>query len=160
MDDLLQTVLDYFAFKGWPSQANHEETMIRVAYKTQHGPWFLYARAIPDTRQILFYSVLPEKIAPERRLPVAEFLTRANFGLPAGNFEMDWEDGEIRFKTSITLGNTELTLSLIDALVTANLAITEDYLPGIQKVAISAQEPEQAFKDIRAGLDQIDLRFF
>lgn len=34
------------------------------------------------------------------RLPVAEVLVRANWGLSTGNFEIDLSDGEVRFKAS------------------------------------------------------------
>jgi hypothetical protein len=34
--------------------------------------------------------------ARRERAPPAEFITRANYGLIIGNFELDFEDGEIR----------------------------------------------------------------
>ncbi len=30
-----------------------------------------------------------------------EFITRANYGLPSGNFEMNYDTGEVRFRTSV-----------------------------------------------------------
>jgi len=43
---------------------------------------------------------------------VNEFLTRANYGLNIGNFEMDFQDGEIRFKTAIDVEEVILRLSI------------------------------------------------
>ena len=34
----------------------------------------------------------------EQMLEMAEFITRANYGLKDGGFEMDWRDGEIRYR--------------------------------------------------------------
>jgi len=49
---------------------------------------------------IRFYSIMSRK-APNSRLPqIAEFVIRANWGLPIGNFELDLSDGEIRYKVS------------------------------------------------------------
>src|SRR5579863_2871455 len=101
MQDLLRNVLDYFESKGWPASADKQETLLRVEYKTRDGDWTLYARADEDHRQVMFYSVLPAKVGEDRKPAMAEFLIRANFGLNIGNFEMDWEDGEVRFRTSI-----------------------------------------------------------
>lgn len=41
---------------------------------------------------------VPEELRPG----VAEFITRANYGLIRGNFEMDFNDGELRYKTTIS----------------------------------------------------------
>ena len=32
-----------------------------------------------------------------KRQDIAEYLTRANYGMVMGNFEMDYSDGEIRY---------------------------------------------------------------
>ena len=40
---------------------------------------------------------------------MAEYLHRANYGLRVGNFELDYDDGEIRYKTYIDADFTEIT---------------------------------------------------
>jgi hypothetical protein len=80
---------------------------------------------------------------------IAEFLTRANYGMTIGNFELDYTDGEIRYKTSIDVTNDQLSPALIQTLVYINVAMMDEYLPGIQAVidgatpiaAIQAIEP-------------------
>jgi hypothetical protein len=47
------------------------------------------------------------------RTPAAEYITRANYGLVTGNFEMDLETGTLRFKVGIDFSNAELTEPLI-----------------------------------------------
>jgi len=42
-----------------------------------------------------------------------KFLTRANYGMMIGNFEMDFTDGEIRYKTSIDVEGDKLSSALI-----------------------------------------------
>jgi hypothetical protein len=158
MQDLLKNVLEYFASKGWPVDADEEEALLRLQYRTRDGDWSLYVRADSERKQVMFYSVLPGKIPQERRPAVAEFLTRANFGLNIGNFEMDWEDGEVRFRTSVALGNQDLDLSLTDSLVSANLIIMEDHLAGIRNVASAQESPKEALAKIRQELDDIDVR--
>jgi hypothetical protein len=48
---------------------------------------------------------------------VAEFLTRANSGMVIGNFELDFADGEIRYKTSIDVEGDKLSYAIIKRLV-------------------------------------------
>ena len=65
---------------------------------------------------------------------MAEFITRVNYGMVLGNFEMDYDDGEIRFKTSIDLEGAMLTDDLVKPLVYANCLMMDKYLPGIMQV--------------------------
>ena len=57
---------------------------------------------------------------------MAEMLTRINSGLMIGNFEMDFEDGELRYKTSIDYEN-ELTDSLIHNIISVNIMTVDSF---------------------------------
>jgi len=48
-------------------------------------------------------------VISSKRGAVAEFINRANYGIIIGNFEMDFADGEIRYKTSIDVQGDKLT---------------------------------------------------
>ena len=48
------------------------------------------------------YHTAPIKAPLEQRTAISEFITRANYGLTNGNFEMDFSDGELRYKTTIS----------------------------------------------------------
>ena len=43
-------------------------------------------------------ATAPMKADEQYRASVAEYITRANYGLKNGNFEMDFSDGELRYK--------------------------------------------------------------
>lgn len=47
----------------------------------------------------LCYTTISDEASEEMKPLVAEYLHRANYGLPRGNFEFDYEDGSIHFKT-------------------------------------------------------------
>jgi hypothetical protein len=83
---------------------------------------------------ILFYSVCPLRVPAGRRPEVSQFLTGANYGLAAGNFELDFEDGEIRYKTALHIQGDGLDGTLVKRLVRSNGMAMESYLPGIGAV--------------------------
>ena len=58
-----------------------------------------------DEDHISCYHIFPIRVSEERRAAVCEFITRANFGLKYGNFEMDFNDGELRYKLLLTEHN-------------------------------------------------------
>jgi hypothetical protein len=98
------------------------------------GSWTFYAQIVEDRELIAFYSVCPLTVPENRRLEVADFLTRANYGLAVGNFELDFEDGEIRYKTVLEVEGRYISPALVKRLVRANGLAMETYLPGIGAV--------------------------
>lgn len=91
----------------------------------------------------------PIKVPEARRQVIAEFLTRANYGMVIGNFEMDFSDGEIRYKTSVDLaGGSPLTMLLIKPLVYTNVLMMDKYLPGVMEVLYADVSAEQAIRKI------------
>ncbi len=72
-----------------------------------------------------------------------------------GNFEMDIDDGEIRYKTSIDVEGSDLTPPLIRQVVYANLIITDRYHNGVMRVLYSDDTPLQALELVeREALEQ------
>jgi hypothetical protein len=68
-----------------------------------------------------------------------------------GNFEMDFEDGEVRFKTSIDVEGTELSLELLNPLLYANVLMMDQYLPGLMSVIYSDVSPATAVEQVESG---------
>ena len=85
---------------------------------------------------------------PEKRTAVAEFITRANYGMRVGNFEMDFNDGEVRFKISVDVDNHELTQALVSNHVYANVWTMDRYLPGLFAVVYSDISPLEALEKV------------
>ena len=79
--------------------------------------------------------------------PMAEFITRANYGLHMGCFELDFRDGEIRYKMSIS--NTALEANPdneINLMMSIPCGTIDTYAKGIIGVLSGFEEPEDAVK--------------
>ncbi|HEX8845922.1 MAG TPA: YbjN domain-containing protein [Pyrinomonadaceae bacterium] len=149
MGEILDTAISFFNGDGWTFTQLEGRTVLQLSARTEPGQqWNCFAEAREEQSQFIFYSVSPVN-APEERLPdVAEFLTRANYGLIIGNFEMDWTDGEIRCKTSIDVEGDRLTEALVRQLVYANVRLTGRYLPGILALIEGSATPTEAIARI------------
>jgi hypothetical protein len=97
-----------------------------------------------ESRTFRFYLNINQAIPDDKRPLVSEFLTRANYGLMIGNFELDFTDGEVRYKTSTKVLDGELSANSIDYLIGVNLHTIDRYFPGIMKVCYSDASPEVA----------------
>jgi hypothetical protein len=87
-------------------------------------------------------------VPPHRCAEVSQFLTRANYGLAAGNFELDFEDGEVRYKTVLQIDGDALDPTVLKRSVRSNGLAMETYLPGIG--AVITGEPAAAALERRA----------
>jgi hypothetical protein len=119
-----------------------------TAFQDENGKWTCYAKARVEQQQFVFYSVCPVNAPENKRLAIAEFLTRANSGMIIGNFELDFADGEIRYKTSIDVKGDFLSFELIKQLVYANVTMMDEYLPGIISVIDGDVLPKDAIAQI------------
>jgi hypothetical protein len=122
---------------------------LRIAFQGDNGKWTCYAKARVEQEQFVFYSVCPVNAPESKRLAIAEFLTRANSGMIIGNFELDFADGEIRYKTSIDVEGDSLSSALIKRVVYANVTMMDEYLPGIMSVISGDVSPEKAIRASR-----------
>jgi hypothetical protein len=148
MSTMLDLAESYFTRCTWRhSRVAGRQDLIELVFENPRARWKSYAKASGDDRTFLFYSICAVNVPEERRPAVAEFITRVNFGLVSGNFEMDWADGEVRFKTGIELTGIPPTTELVTALVQPNLTAVIRYLPGLLKVISNEADPETARAD-------------
>lgn len=150
MTDMFDTVSGFFEEDGWPITQLQERSVLQTGFQGDSGQWTCYAQVREDAEQFIFYSLCPVNAPEDMRPWVAEYLTRANYGLFLGNFEMDFEDGEIRFKTSIDVEGGELTTALVRQLVYANIVMMDRYLPGLLKVIYGGLSPSEAIAQVES----------
>jgi hypothetical protein len=143
-----EKIVNFFKEDDWPFVQIEGEPLLQMVFQGENGKWTCYAKARVDQEQFVFYSVCPVNPPDSKRLAVAEFMTRANSGMIIGNFEMDFEDGEIRYKTSIDVEGDNLSSALIKRLVYANVMMMDAYLPGIMSVIYGDVSPKDAIAQI------------
>ena len=151
MAEILEAVEKFFTEDEWPYSQLDGRPTLRTAFKGDSGGWNCYAQAREKQEQFMFYSVCSSNVPKEKRLAMAEFLTRANYGLIIGNFEMDFSDGEVRYKTSIDVEDDRLSVALIKNLVYANVLTMDRYLPGVMSIIYGDVSPAQAIAQMEEG---------
>ncbi len=147
---LLGVVRRMLEADGWPFHRLPDHTVLSTSVSADGLDWSCFARTLEEDEQFAFYSVLPVEVPAERRAAVCELITRANFGLVIGNFELDLADGELRFKTSIDVEGDRLTEALVRTLVYANVAVTRRYLPAVMGVTRFGVDPAEAVAEVES----------
>jgi hypothetical protein len=131
---LLNELKRVFGENGWPYSEVDGAPVLVSELSGPEGRWDFYAQAVEEKGLVLLYSIAPQRVPEERRQHVSDFLTRANYGLADGNFELDFDDGEVRFKTVLHVEGDELDRLLVRRAVRWNGTALETYLPSIGSV--------------------------
>lgn len=145
---LFDAMRRFFEEEDWKFVEIEGQSAIRLGCTGENGEWSCFAQIKNEPGRFLFYSVLAVKAPETKRAIAAEFITRANYGMVLGNFELDYADGEIRYKTSAYLEDVEPTRDFFHTLVYTNLLVMDKYLPGIMSVIYAGMSAEQAIGNV------------
>lgn len=148
---IYDALIDFFKTESWPFQTLPQQAALRLAFKGKNGQWDCYAKAREEQQQVVFYSICPINAPQSHRDKIAEFITRANYGLILGNFELDYSDGDIRYKTSIDVEGDRLSSALIRNLIYTNVLTMDQYLPGISALLEHEITPQAAISLVESA---------
>lgn len=127
----------------WNYQFNEEngcfEFALNLECKLRQIKYFVDVKE----RCIVVYAVAPLSADSESCGAVAEYLTRVNYGLLYANFEMDYNDGEVRLKdTILTEGLEEVPFETVSHAVYMVARLFEQYGNGLAAVMMGFSDPE------------------
>lgn len=151
MGRILDMVVKFLEEDDWPYNLVDGRSVYKTGFEGKNGQFTCYAQEREDQQQFVFYSIYPVR-APEKKLAqVAEFITRANYGMIIGNFELDYSDGEIRYKTSVDIEDIELTPPLVHHIIYANVLTMDKYFPGLMRVLYAGIDPVTAIEEVEGA---------
>ena len=130
--DTVQTCLEHMQL---PATRVPNLPVVNLPVEIENGKLNIFIHAHEDAARVFVYARPQDMLVPIERIPaVAEFLTRANYGLPLGNWEIDMNDGEMNFKNSVDVSGGELTEGMVKTLLVFAMECANRYLPGIRTV--------------------------
>ena len=91
------------------------------------------------------------RVPEEKRQAAAELVTRINYGLQLGSFEIDFSDGEIRYRLGLDVSGGELTSEMVESAISAIIGTVDRYHPAIMSFLWSDMAPEDAVAMIEAA---------
>lgn len=100
-----------------------------------------------DYTVIAVCPVSPEPNDTAAITAMAEFICRANYGLKNGNFEMDFRDGELRYKCFVDCDEQIPSQSVIRDSIAVPAAMLKRYAPGIINVMYKGMNAETAVEE-------------
>lgn len=149
-EKLTDIVRDFLDEKGYHYEYDAEHSVLRLGFnlkcKLKDVRVFMHIR---DTA----YSVLtlcPLNADKDNPVEMMKYLTMANYGLVNGNFEMDLNDGEIRYKTYVDADGLEtIPEVIIDWSLCVGIAMMDRFGDGIAALALGFSDAETEYKKVQ-----------
>ena len=103
------------------------------------GSWL---HSAPD--RMVFYVYHPIQILYSARMAVMELVTRLNYGLSWGCFELDMGDGELRFRVGLHMDGCNIERQLVQNAIHHGLSTLIYYHSAVSSLLYDNLSPEQS----------------
>ena len=147
MGRILETVEQWLQKDEWSFEPHPEKPIIRTSVQGASVSFRMYFQAREDQEQLMVYTIGPNLVPEAQRAEVMEYLTRANYGLIIGNFEMDLSDGEVRYKVSVDVEGSKLVPLMVKNMIGASVSMMDRYYPGALGIAFGGKKAAEAIKE-------------
>lgn len=144
MNNLIEQLSEFFQKHERKFYQLGDKPVLEAVFNGKWGRWNTITVVNDDRESVNFISLFPSHATEARRSVAAELLARLNFSLKHGNFELDYKDGEIRFKTSHFAPSQSLTAEEMEQLIFSNLNLVDTYYEVIMNVLHAGLTPERA----------------
>lgn len=103
-----------------------------------------------EYRLVQVTSILPFKVAAHTRNVIAELFVRMNCGMTIGSWDLEMDDGEMRFGINIDLMDGALTSLMFERMFSVSVSLVDDACPLILSVMHGGMKPSEAFTVLQA----------
>ena len=149
---LLPTLVDALNAREWTYTVNEELSLLTFGVGGEHSAYNCALFADDETRLVTMIAQSPMRVPHEERLSACELLMRANHGLMFGGFDLDFNDGEVRFKVAVDVEGGTLGVEAVHSMITVALDMYELWYPPLMKVVYGGISPEDAVAEVNAEL--------
>ena len=148
--EIANAVRDFLDNDDWHYSFDNENGLFRFGVTLPGKMRNLQYVVDINERDYNVYAMSPvsaDQEEPETMRQMAEFVCRANYGLRDGNFELDFRDGDLRYKCYMNCNGSMPSREMVETTIKCPATMFERYSKGILQIL---------FNDMSAA-DAIDL---
>lgn len=134
--------------KDWWFIRNAGSNVINTSVNGKNSEFKVIFVAHEDRCVVMLFVEYSPKVPEGKCKEAADFLTRANYGLWIGNFEMDMDSGEVRYKVSIDVENGRLSHEMVENMSGAGFSTADRYFPAFMSVCFGNAIPSVAIREV------------
>ena len=155
-ENIAAAIKKFFEDDEWHFDFNEDEGVFKCGLAVHGKLGDVQVVVTVGSNDFTSYHILRIKASEDVRSAVAEYLTRANYGLKLGNFEMDFRDGEIRYKAYDMCAESEEAPDeeIIRRCIYVGGAMVSRYGDPLLKVMFGFADPDEAVAEAEADVDE------
>lgn len=123
-----ELIINFLNQKQWQYKKFNDQ-IFKLLFTTENNQWSFLIALNEENFEICCYSIYPDQIPPEKRGDFAIFITGVNYELTIGNFELDFDDGELRLRTSLPFDQEGLKIQILEKIININIETMNYYFP-------------------------------
>lgn len=142
----IDIIKDFLRSQEWQFTEVEDKNILLFGIGGKNGNFKCIVDLIADEKRLIFFSV-PENNTPEdKKQDMLLLLNNLNCRLFFGSFEMDLQDGKVKFKTSISFNHFELNQNFVEELILSNIVTVDKCLPSIIGLMLGKMSVEKALE--------------
>ena len=125
---------------------NSEHHSICADFRGEVGTHRIVATVESDDNLFQVFGYSPVRVPQGSRPAIGETITRANYCMKVGKFEMDLDQGDLRFQAAQILPYDTIEDETIRRLIGTAMGMLDTYLPAVLSVIYGNELPQDAIK--------------
>jgi len=126
-----------------------DEGCLQASFEAKHASYEVFVEAYEDLNIVGIYIYPPTKISDKSLSRIMEYITRINYGLRLGHFELDLDDGVLRFAHATGIEGSHITAPMLLNVLYFGLSALDDYYPGLMQIIFSGLSPKRACEETK-----------
>ena len=140
-----EVLLDYCRDNQITHRSNIEMKLVAISVNGAAALYELGLQVTPNDQVLQVTLEIPVAAAHEEMRPlVAEAVARANYRLLVGHFDLDMDNGRLRYRVGHVIGSAALSNETIMALIGMALEMADRYFPALMTVMFAGHTPSDA----------------
>ena len=136
-------------------RVGEDGAVIRMGFRSRSGPCPIIILARENPLTLLIVVQIPLTVPENRRISMAEAVTRANSALGIGRFEMDFTDGDLAFSAAIPLADAALTGRQFRMVLCTSVMQCQDYHRAFGRLLFDCElSPAEAIAEVEMAANE------
>ena len=146
-EEIVEAIRDFLAEDDWNFEFDEERGIFRFNLSIDSKLKRLrYYITVKNDSYTAYATSMIDADSDDKNVmkEMAEFICRANYGLRSGNFELDMNDGEIRYKVFVDCNGITPSEEIVKRSIIIPSVMFERYSPGLLDVMFKGSTAEEA----------------
>jgi len=142
---IVTTVLDE---RDWIWHRFDEDSIFSWV-RTAKATYELFISADDPQHTLGIYLIFPTHAPKWRCAAVAELCARASWDMSLGTIEVDFADGDVRFRVGIDVADSTLSASMVHRAISTGTLALDRWHDALVKVMVAGEDPAAAFEAVQ-----------